>query len=79
MSDPLEKPYNRLKQAMLRDLLKNKQNVDEPYMLVKAGTDTRHYSRQQLADEIKTDTDEGIKMIQMMMNLAADLLLRGKI
>lgn len=73
------KGYNKLKQATLRDLLKDQSKVNEPYVVVMAPEGIETYTRQQLADEVKGETEQGIKIFRMLMNLTADMLLRQKI
>ena len=73
------KGYDKLKQATLRDLLKDKAKVNEPYVTVMASEGSATYTRQQLADEVKDETEHGIKILRMLMNLTADQLLRQKI
>lgn len=73
------KGYNKLKQATLRDLLKDQSKVNEPYVVIMAPEGIETYTRQQLADEVKGETEQGIKIFRMLMNLTADALLRQKI
>lgn len=73
------KGYNKLKQATLRDLLKDQSKVNEPYVVIMAPEGIETYTRQQLADEVKGETEQGIKIFRMLMNLTADMLLRQKI
>lgn len=62
----------KLKTELIRQLIKNKQNMDIPYFI--KGDKT--YTRQQLANEIENDTPLGIELLTSMLTLAIDITIR---
>ena len=62
----------KLKNEVVRQLTKNEQNMDDPYLI--SGNQT--YTRKQLADEIEKETQLGIQTLTSMVILAIDLTTR---
>ena len=76
-------PVLKLKEAMLRDLLRDKDKLDEPYVsiaLLTGGSGQKtSWTRRELAEEIKNDTDMAADMMIQLIKLTTDLLQRNKI
>ncbi len=83
MDQKLLVPVKKLKEAMLRDLSKNPENMDEPYLSIALYTtdpaEKTSWTRRELAEEIKNNTDFAAKMMVTLINLTASMLQRGKV
>jgi len=65
----------KLKTEVINRLISNEQNADEPYMFL----NNKKYTRRELANEIQSETKEGINLLTNMLILAIDLTARQKI
>lgn len=64
----------RLKENMISQLTSNVQNMNDPYIVV----GNKSYTRLELSEELKNETDFGIKLMSDMVLLALDLTSRKK-
>lgn len=73
----------RLKNKLVETLVKNPQNVDEPYIVVHFVENGEIFSkkltRRQLSEEIKNETELGVEQMTKLIMLSLDLLAREKI
>lgn len=66
---------NRLKNAIVSDILNKKQNLlDEHYVTSSQGS----FTRRELAEEIKNETEVGMQVVEDILKLTLDLLHRQK-
>jgi len=76
----LIKPVKKLKEAILRHLMNDSTKLDEPYLLIAViGGEKNSWTRRELAEEIKGDTDMGAEIMLTLINFTASQLLREKI
>lgn len=59
----------RLKNALIKDLSKNEQNLDEPYVYSVG----RWMTRREMASEVRNETDWGIELLGKMVRLAIEI------
>lgn len=71
----MEKLVNKLKVDLIEKLTQNKQLTDAKYLVV----GNKSYSRQEIATEIKNETEFGIDFLTNMILLAIDLTARQKV
>lgn len=64
---------NKVKDALIKDLLQNEQNINLPYLHY--GRDV--YTRKELAEEIKKETNFGISLLIDILRLSLDLIARN--
>ncbi len=64
----------KLKNQLVKSLTEH-QELNKPYLTVGDKT----YSRKQLAEEIESETEFGIKQMRMLLSLSLDLISRNKI
>jgi len=64
----------QLKESVVESLLRNDQNLNEPYLVANNKT----YNRRELAEEISHETEFGVKLLSNMMYLSLGLMARGK-
>ena len=64
----------KLKNEVVKQLTKNKNNIDDHYIVV----GNRSYSRRKLAAAIENETKTGINILSDMIMLAIDLTSRNK-
>lgn len=64
----------KLKNEIIKQLTKNKHNVDDTYIIC----GDMSYTRKELASEIKKETEFGIKMLADMVMLAIDITSRQR-
>jgi len=69
----MENHINQLKEKVINFLSKHK-NLDQPYI----SNGRKEYSRNDIINEIKNDTDDGIKFVNDLIMLALDLFDRNK-
>ena len=69
----------KLKQAMIDNLQAQitDDNTDKPYLIVRSHP-VRTYTLTQLIEEVRNETEEGVKLINGIIKLSIDLLHRGK-
>ena len=62
----------KLKTELVARLRRNKQNIDEPYLVSR----DKKYTRGEIATEIELETEIGINMLTNMIMLAIDITSR---
>lgn len=68
-------PLSSLKQLIIDNLSRDKYSLDKPYLHVGGNL----YTKQQLIDEIRAETELGEDMMAKLIGLTIDLLNRKKI
>lgn len=72
----LGRPVIKLRAALMRDLLRSKHNLDEPYITSPGLGGKNSWTRRELAEEVKGNTKFAADMMVQMINLAANMLLK---
>lgn len=63
----------KLKESLIDSLTRNQQNLNEPY-LNKHG---KLWTRKELSEEIRNETDFGIELMSNMLMLSIDIISRN--
>lgn len=63
-----------LKKNLIKDLLRNKESLNKPYLL----SNGKVWTRKQLAKEIEKETEMGLEVFSSILFLSIDLTARGK-
>lgn len=63
----------RLKNSLVKSLIRNEQNVDEPYLY----SNGKHWTRREISEEIKNETEFGISQMTNIMVLSLDIIARN--
>jgi hypothetical protein len=71
----MEMLVNKLKIDLIKKLTHNEQIADDKYLVV----GNKSYSRRDIANEIKNETEFGIEFLNNMILLAIDLTARQKV
>lgn len=64
----------KLKNQLVDNLI-NKHDADEPYMY----TQGRKWTRREIAEEVKNETEFGVNQMTSLLMLSLDLLARNKV
>jgi len=64
----------KVKESLVKTLMEHK-DIDEKYLII----GNEFYSRREIAEEIKNETEFGIKMLEKILLLSLDLLSRDKV
>lgn len=63
----------KLKKSLIETLVRNEQNIDDPYLF----KNNKRWTRREIAKEIENETEFGIDMITSILNLSLDLMSRN--
>lgn len=69
----MQELVKKLKESLIDNLTKNEQLLDKPY-LIKNG---KYWTRKEISEEIKNETEFGIKLMSDMIILAIDITNRN--
>lgn len=63
----------RLKNSLIESLIRNEQNVNEPYLYCNG----KHWTRREISEEIKNETEFGVSQMTNIMLTSLDFITRN--
>lgn len=65
----------KLKNQLVETLIRNEQNADTPYLY----TEGRYWTRREISEEIKNETEFGVNQMASLLVLSLDLIARNSV